>query len=396
MHTKQLIKAALFFALLVCTPLFAEMTVDEVIAKHIKAKGGLENWQKIKTMKLSGGYTGFSIAKTFTQIKSRPNKMYMDHHVGEKRIVLAYDGETAWWENEWYDHTKAAVMGPVDAYVTVQDTHFATPFFNYKEEGHDVQFLGIGDIDGEEGLVLKLKRKTGEEETWYLDKKTFLEFARQSPGSDFGSPLPQRTFFDDFRLVEGVQIPFYVEYEFRTRNRVMTVEKVEVNVEIDEGMFKMPFPKTMLPFKTMAGEWAVKTSIKMHRRAEWDPVDLNSSIREFANNTLFIEEVDVPGFMGPAKLLRTYSFDEFQKKFRMTEFSDATDHTSVLEGVVGEDSFEMTNLDSKTPWQGFGRTFYEKRVLINVDDDHFQMDCYLSSDEGKVWFHYLKQEYTRK
>ena len=55
--TKRMTTALLCVA--VMSPLGAA-SLDEVIAKHIDARGGRANWEKIVTLRFSGDYTAFS------------------------------------------------------------------------------------------------------------------------------------------------------------------------------------------------------------------------------------------------------------------------------------------------------------------------------------------------
>ena len=104
----------------------------------------------------------------------------------------------------------------------------------------DSELLGEVEVEGMPAVGVKITRDDGSEETWYLDPKTYLEMARDCPGSDFGRPMDQRTWFDDFREVDGVKLPFFTETQFYTRHRVMQIESVETNVEIDDALFAMP------------------------------------------------------------------------------------------------------------------------------------------------------------
>ena len=47
-------------------------TAEDVIAKHIKAHGGLKNYNKIKSMEISGDFTSFSTTGKFKTIKFLP------------------------------------------------------------------------------------------------------------------------------------------------------------------------------------------------------------------------------------------------------------------------------------------------------------------------------------
>ena len=54
--------------------------------------------------------------------------------------------------------------------------------------------------------------------------------------------MRRRTFFDDFREVEGLVLPFQVDHEFGARLEAMTVERVRVNPELDDAEFAGPPP----------------------------------------------------------------------------------------------------------------------------------------------------------
>jgi len=222
---------------------------EEIIAKHVRARGGLEAWAAVKTMKLSGTFTGFSIPAPFVLYRARPNKIWWDHFVGDKKVLIGGEAGNYWWINGWYNPDKAVAQSPVDANVTMQEAEFATPFFDYHARGFKVDYAGEGALEGQRGLVLKLTRNNDKEETWYLDPDTYLEFGRVSRGSDFGTELEQTTFFSDFREVAGLQIPHLIETEFLIRHRVMEIDAIEINVAVDNVfsfLYTSPRPRERL------------------------------------------------------------------------------------------------------------------------------------------------------
>ena len=46
-----------------------EATAEEVIAKHIEAKGGRDAWNAIDSLKLTGEFTSFSKISPFTNLR---------------------------------------------------------------------------------------------------------------------------------------------------------------------------------------------------------------------------------------------------------------------------------------------------------------------------------------
>ncbi len=74
----------------------ASQTADELIAKNIEARGGLEKIQAIQTMRLTGTLTvGDAAMPSVLEVK-RPNKTRWEFTLRSQMAVQAYDGTTAW------------------------------------------------------------------------------------------------------------------------------------------------------------------------------------------------------------------------------------------------------------------------------------------------------------
>ena len=185
----------------------AAMELDEVIAKHIDARGGKDAWDAVQSMKLTGSYTAFSQVSDFTLLRKRDHRYLLDSLHNGKTVIVGYDDETLWWDNHWVQPGARPVAAEADVQALVRDIDFASPLFDYAERGFELELLGETEFDGMPAIGIKLTRPDESVETWYLDPETFLEFARESPGSDFGTPMPATTYFDDFREVGGIKVP---------------------------------------------------------------------------------------------------------------------------------------------------------------------------------------------
>ena len=70
-------------------------TADELIAKNIEARGGLEKIQAIQSMRLTGTLSvGDAAMPSLLEVK-RPNKTRWEFTVNGQTAVQAYDGTTA-------------------------------------------------------------------------------------------------------------------------------------------------------------------------------------------------------------------------------------------------------------------------------------------------------------
>jgi len=376
--------------------LLAEETLDEVISRHIKARGGLENWQNVQSLRLTGTFTAFSMPKPFTLLHARPDHLYFDHFLGKLPNLIAHDGQHFWTICPSFHHQTPALLPPGYIPLARQFAEFVTPFFDYKQRGFSLELKGRGELLGQPGIVLELTRENGWKETWYLDPETYLEFACLSDGFELNLVYPQQTFFSDFRSVQGLQIPFLVETEFGPRNRVMEVEKVEINPSHDVALFKMPFSPVMAPLKFMLGDWDVAIHKLLYRGGAWVDVKTTSSIQAQGDNNLFMEKTQLPAIFGLGPVVRMLSWDKFHNVFQMTEFDTASNHNNHFKGTLSEGILTLDNLGSGTEWPFWGDTFFTKIVMKQVSEEGFVIERLDSYDDGATWIQSQETRYTRK
>lgn len=369
-------------------------SLESVIAKHIQAKGGAENWAKVKSLKITGNYTGFSITDSFTLYKMRPHQILFDHTLNNRKMLIGFDGKDAWWFNGWNELPMTTKVEGEDYKVLIQDAEFATPFFDFKTRGISIVFKGEGDIDGTPSLVLEVTRNADHVETWHLDPSTYLELARVSPGSEFGRPVTQTTIFDDFRDVAGIKMPYYTETEFHTRHRVMEIDRVEVNPDISAEVFHWAAHEIIAPLQIMPGTWNVTVEERSQPQQPWQKSATTSVIEKALRGNLFLERITFGPEGNQSEHLRQWGFDPFKKVFRVTQVNDFTTHLNVFEGVMEEGILKVDNLKTQTPWEAYGRTFHEG-LQWHAEGNGFVVEMVRSMDGGTNWFVNKRFTYTK-
>lgn len=399
-QTAALLLAPLVFLALTLTafPVGADhheppIKVEELVAKHIEAKGGREAWSKIDSLKLTGDFTSFSKVSPFTLHKTRDRRYHFDHSWGDKPVVAGFDGSVAWWDNRFLGKGARLIDG-ADRGVLERDLDFATPFFDLESAGHTVTLLGKQDLEGQSVFAVELQRADESKETWYLDPETYLEIARDSPGSDFGRPMPQRTFFDNFQEVSGAMIPHYSESQWYTRHRVLDVQTIEANVEIQDKVFSMPAPLGMEKLQNLAGSWTTAIEARPSPQAPFAERQGESTIQSRFRGGLFEENWTRPD--GTA-VLRTLSFDQYRERYLVTLIDSSANTMGILAGGWNDDgALVLDDLVTETPSLAFGLTIYERMRLFDLEPDSFKMERESSIDGGENWAVMQKLVYTRK
>ncbi|HEV2844854.1 MAG TPA: hypothetical protein VG477_08420 [Thermoanaerobaculia bacterium] len=220
-------------------PAAGAQTLDEVLAKHAAAHGGVEKWRAVKSLTVSGTVVAFSKAGPFVAEWRHPDSFRLEQSMFDQKITYAHDGSATWWIHPLLEAVKPTAVPEPQVPLVRHAVEFQSPLIDAAAQGHKVELLGKEDLDGEPTFKLKVTRKDGWEETWYLDTSTYLETARFDRTLDLPDAKDRWTYYSDFRAVEGLVIPHRQDQEFFIRHLSFTVEKVQVNPEIDPGRFKM-------------------------------------------------------------------------------------------------------------------------------------------------------------
>jgi hypothetical protein len=369
------------------------LTLDEILEKHIAARGGREGWQAVHTITQRGTYSAFSKVGPFTLHRARDNNYYLDHILNELRVVVGFDGQLGWWINPMIGGEWPQRISGADLPVLMQKIDFESPFFDPASKGHKVEFLGEGDFEGQQALRLHLVRSDGAEETWYLDPQTFLELGFEATGSDFGTPRPQRTYFDDFREVEGIIIPFYVEAQWYTRLRVLEVESVEINAELDHKLFSMPIPEPMQRLASLTGQWHIAVERQLYPGGPWNETEQEATIESRLRGTVLEERsVDDSG----AEVVRQITWDRFKERYRVTQIDDSLALLDVKEGSFDEEgNLMLSNQETTTHLTVGENAVFERNTFSDISAKGFKVETETSQDGGETWSSGLRMTYSR-
>ena len=113
---------------------------------------------------------------------------------------------------------------------------------DYKEKGHKVELVGKETDEGHDVYHLRVTRKGGEVQHYFLDADTGIERKITSTlKGPSGETATATIEFGDFRDVDGLKAPFSIKniLDGRLISRV-TVSKVEFNVPVEDSLFQMP------------------------------------------------------------------------------------------------------------------------------------------------------------
>lgn len=220
-------------------------TVDEVIAKSVQARGGLEKLRAIKTVRMTARLAQGSFRATYVQENKRENKVREEMIIQGMAQVQAYDGKTAWQIDPFEGRKDPELMSQDDSKPLLLDADLEGQLVDYQQKGYKAELVGHDSVEGTDCYKIKLTLKNGDVRYYYLDADSYLTIKYETQTRVRGAVKYEDTMLGDYEQVDGVYFPFAIETgetgsEQRTR---FTVEKIESNVPLDDTQFSLPTSK---------------------------------------------------------------------------------------------------------------------------------------------------------
>jgi hypothetical protein len=221
----------------------SSQTAEELVAKNIEAKGGMDKILAIQTIRETGRFSQQGFNADVAQENKRPNLVRETFAVQGMTAVQAYDGSTGWQIQPFGGKKDPQLMGDDDMRDLLIDSDIDGPLMNYKQKGNVVEYLGHDTVDGDDALRLKVTLKNGDIIYYYLDPDTYLEIRTETQEFIRGSVRESTKDLGAYKQVAGVYFPFSLASGPKSdpsQWQHITIEKIEVNVPLESSEFAVP------------------------------------------------------------------------------------------------------------------------------------------------------------
>ena len=150
-------------------------TADEIVARNLAAKGGVERLRAVTSVKMTGRFKGPVGEVPITSWAKRPNMRRRERVNDGQIFVVGFDGKTVWHINPLMSPRPREITGP-QADMTRQDADdFDTPLLDYKAKGTTVELVGTEAVQGVTMHRLRVTSKNGTTQEIYINAETMLE-----------------------------------------------------------------------------------------------------------------------------------------------------------------------------------------------------------------------------
>src|SRR5438067_11238474 len=240
-----------FFVCVMSASVLGAQTVDEVIAKNIQARGGLEKLKAVKSLRTTVKFSDGSFRADLRQENKRPGKVREEFIVQGMAQIQAYDGKTGWQISPFSGRRDPDLLSQDDMKSLIVDGDIDGPLVDYKEKGHKAELVGHDSMEGTDCFKIKLSMKNGDVRYYYLDTDSYLELKVEVQTTIRDALQESELYYGDYEQANGIYYPFAVEQAQKgsASRAQFSVEKIEQNIPLEDAHFAMPVskPETKAP-----------------------------------------------------------------------------------------------------------------------------------------------------
>jgi len=226
----------------------AAQTAEELVAKNLAARGGVDKIKSIDTLKMSGTvfleFAGGGINALFSQENKRPNMIRQGFTLQGMTQTEAYDGSAGWKISPFEGRKDPELIGEDETRELVDDSEIDGPLVDYQAKGNKVEYLGHDIVDGDDAYKLKVTLKNGDVVYYYLDPDTYLEIKTVLEMFIRGSVRETEQLLGSYKQVNGVYYPHSVVVNTKggsgPAHMRFSFDTIKANMPIEDAFFKMP------------------------------------------------------------------------------------------------------------------------------------------------------------
>src|SRR5712692_4089502 len=207
----------------------------KIVDQYVKAAGGGKALAKIQTLTLEGTFTSDDgKSGTYTLDTKLPNRYYSELLVGEKNLIEAYNGKSAWHQNP--ASGLGTLVGSEGMQLEAAAQYYNSRLLNLKKNKTTLALVGHEQARGRDALQLEVATATGVKRQVFFDVQTHLIVKEAATVGG----IDEEILYDDYRTVDGVKLPHKIELHRGSDKYNIEVSRAAINGTVGERVFDFP------------------------------------------------------------------------------------------------------------------------------------------------------------
>ena len=219
-------------------------STDELIDKHVAARGGAAALKAIQSVRMTGTMrpAGFDVQMGYEETLARPGLVRINATLQGLTVVQAYDGASGWQIQPFQGRKDPESVSADDVKGLAEEADFEGALVDYKAKGATIDNLGSIDVDGAPTWALRVSLKNGDQMTYYLDPDAFLTVRVVTRQVLRGAEVYTQTDYGDYEKIDGVYFPMEVASgpKGSSAQTRITYDAILANPPVDAALFARP------------------------------------------------------------------------------------------------------------------------------------------------------------
>jgi tetratricopeptide (TPR) repeat protein len=212
--------------------------VDEVVNKMVQATGGAAALNAVTSLVVKGtlDVVGISRGGNFEIYTVAPNKSLAIIEPGPtEKVRVGYNGQIGWIQTP----TGVRLLKGAELDGLRNASQFSV-LLNLKSSYAKLTLSGKSKIGYREVYVIDMQPASGPADRLFVDAETYLPVRMNSVRMHRGAPGSLEIYYDDWREVDGLKLPYVITESFQKRTMTYNVREIKSNVPVDAKMFEKP------------------------------------------------------------------------------------------------------------------------------------------------------------
>jgi hypothetical protein len=208
----------------------------KIVSDYIKASGGSKALSKIQTETLEGAFNNPADGKpsTYTFSLKLPNRYYSEFVLGDKPLIQAYNGKSAWQQSAKGE--LSTLLGQQGQQLEAASLYYNSRLLNLKKNKLAIAFIGHAQVRGKDAVQLELTTTANIRRELFFDPQSHLLVKESAPVAG----LDQEILYDDYRSVDGVKLPYKIELHRGPDTYSIDITRTSINETVGERTFDFP------------------------------------------------------------------------------------------------------------------------------------------------------------
>ncbi len=212
-------------------------SLEDIITKYTLANK-LDKISNFQTIKLTAKMSMMGMDMPMEMWMKNPNKIKSVTNFNGQEIVQVFDGEKGYMINPMAGSNEPVEMTAEQLKDVVKSNMFHNYMAEYLESGK-LTLEGDDNVNGKPAFRVKADLDGGNSSTMFIDKTTYLLLKNVANVNQGGMAMTVESFPSDYTETNGILLPMKTTTSANGMEIVTTFTKVEVDVPIEDAVFKI-------------------------------------------------------------------------------------------------------------------------------------------------------------